>query len=83
VCETYQHQNQGLVTPKLAPISLILPTFFSWTKTCAIDGPIIFVGSKHSCWELGYALPQFHNNFEIDQSMIVINCMCELVCRCL
>jgi len=52
-----------LVTPKLTPISLVLPTFFPWTKTCAIDGPIIFVGSKHSCWELGYALTQFHKNF--------------------
>jgi hypothetical protein len=25
VYETYEHQNQGLVTPKLAPISLVLP----------------------------------------------------------
>jgi hypothetical protein len=24
--ETYEHQNQGLVTPKLAPISLVLPS---------------------------------------------------------
>ncbi len=81
--EIYEDQNQGLVTPKLAPISLVLLTFFSWIDTCAIDGPIIFVGSKHSYWELGYALPQFHKNFLIDQSMIVINCLCELVCWCL
>ncbi len=26
--ETYEHQNQGLVTPKLATISLILPSLF-------------------------------------------------------
>jgi hypothetical protein len=25
VYETYEHQNQGLITPKLAPISLVLP----------------------------------------------------------
>jgi hypothetical protein len=25
VYETYEHQNQGLTTPKLAPISLVLP----------------------------------------------------------
>jgi hypothetical protein len=27
VYETYEHQNQGLVMPKLAPISLVLPPF--------------------------------------------------------
>jgi hypothetical protein len=28
VYETYEHQNQGLVMPKLAPITLDLPIFF-------------------------------------------------------
>ncbi len=27
--ETYEHQNQGLVTSKLTPISLVLPKVFS------------------------------------------------------
>jgi hypothetical protein len=27
--ETYEHQNQGLVTPKLVPISLVLPKGFN------------------------------------------------------
>ncbi len=27
--ETYEHQNQGLITPKLAPISLVLPKKFN------------------------------------------------------
>jgi hypothetical protein len=29
VYETYEHQNQGTVTPKLAPINLVLPKSFN------------------------------------------------------
>jgi hypothetical protein len=33
--ETYEHKNQGLIMPKLAPISLVLPPFSIMVKLLA------------------------------------------------
>jgi hypothetical protein len=35
VYETYEHQNQGLVMPKLAPTNLVLPPFSILIKLIA------------------------------------------------
>jgi hypothetical protein len=44
VYETYEHQNQGLVMPKLAPINLVLPKGFNMQVLQIFALPLVRLG---------------------------------------
>jgi hypothetical protein len=46
--ETYEHQNQGLVTPKLAAISLVLPKEFNMRVLQIFAPPSLRLGLLES-----------------------------------
>ncbi len=46
--EAYEHQNQGLVTPKLAPISLVLPKGFNMWVLQLLPFPSLRLGLLES-----------------------------------
>jgi hypothetical protein len=48
VYETYEHQNQGLVMPKLAPISLVSPKGFNMRVLQILAPPSFRLGLLES-----------------------------------
>jgi len=48
VYKTYEHQNQGLITPKLAPINLVLPKGFNMWVLWILAPPSLRLGLLES-----------------------------------